>query len=1594
MVLTTLIEKCLGSNRAGTKQNAADVLLELLDASETPSVIVDGLIEGTKAKQPKVVVSSVAMMKEMVRLYGARTVDVKPILKHLKVLFSHSDASVRGETSALSLEIFKWTGQVPFDGVFKDLKPVQVNELSDLFQQHSSSGQKPTQERFMRSQRQEDATVPKNDMSSSAESIEAGNNAVNEEQAIDALDFVDPVDVLSKVPKDLEERLGSSKWKDRKEVLDELEKVLEAPKFADGSYISLIAIVSKKIPDVNMAVSLAAISCIEKLAKGTRADQFRSLSLCPLLEKAKEKKQSFVTAIREALDAIFQTTMLKSIQEDVMSYFSNKNPNIRLESVLFLGRCMESKKTPVLQKSELKGIANELVKLLDDSVPEVREGAMQSTAILMKKVGEKALNPFLEKVDQIKLNRIKEFSGSSRSLEKENKPPSATGSLSSIGSKKPQASLSSSKPAASIKKATSASNVASNKPSGIKKKAAPSKEPLSKESKSVSAESLVPRFKYSDEQAVELFKEKFGEVVFENISNSNWKQRLETMDKILEEVGLSDVDAEMLVRTFVVKNVFKDSNFQVLLRLTQILTELAKKNLLSNQSLCTLIVPPLVEKFGDIKLRKPVYELFASLMEKNGTFNIMKQTIEGISDSKSPKILSETMKAMKDFLNEFGAAGIQDPLVLITKTKPHLENTNSVVRSAAVQLLGTYYLAFGKDCKQPILSCVEGNAQLQAVIEQEFEKADKMGKLDPVRKQEITVTEAPVTLFKPTDLSSSLESNNVFEKLENTNWKERKEALDNVQQLLEKSTKFAYNHSLAELFGLLCKRVNDSNKNLAMQALEVLSSLVSKTADKGAFERFQLKSVVTVVCANSLNDNKPQVREKGLSVISSVFEVTTSSIQVISSFLSASSGETSSAMIRKELLYFIQSKMDKISGSDALNILSNLVESCIDDKSIEVRKLANDLIPVILGKVSNIDDARKILAKKNLLNYLGEASQIDTKVSSPKPLKRSTTTLANSRHASKASSSSIENTKTSVAKSTLSLAPEPAEEFIMLSNPKDSKEKRAEANYGSQKWTLDSNNNTIRSELVDALKSQCEGSFSSGLIALMFSKSHHKEKDYLKALTLLEEIVSKESQKLVESADLVFKYLSVRYLDSNTSILLKCLDVTEKLVTTLVDVGYHMTEYEASVFFPSFLTRIGDQKDVVRQRVHSILKMCLSFYPSSKLLNYLFGSLANKNSRVRSECIDEISEVVQRNGLQCLNLKLIPSLGSQISDNATRQAAINCLSCIYQMMGETIWKHLTKLGDKEKSLLEEKLKRTKLNESVLENAPTASDGLQSLETKETPAVARNTDVQERPIDAKQASTFSLNFDQLDLPELSPMVVAEVSQSSLNLQDQAGGKRSASSEDMLLDYTLTQITSGDTVQSTAALKNLEKMLSNVTPYFLDQVNALVNAITLQIRLVYSPMGSVSSPSDNSIYLKLLKRLVNVLVLMCSDAKIASAFSRDTLNQMTTELITRLVDSESNNKITGNNEEATKNLNRAFNVLMIKVLENCPQNSVISVLLDLLDVGVSSLHRLTGADLEVRTKFTELVMKCLWKLTKALKLALGKKVSVLSLSLINV
>lgn len=102
-------------------------------------------------------------------------------------------------------------------------------------------------------------------------SNEATTESIQEAQPepiTSAFDFADPVSFIDKIPKSFYTDILSNKWKERKEALEELLKLVSHPKLEDGKYFELVNILAKKLQDPNIAVLLLAVEVLEKLACG------------------------------------------------------------------------------------------------------------------------------------------------------------------------------------------------------------------------------------------------------------------------------------------------------------------------------------------------------------------------------------------------------------------------------------------------------------------------------------------------------------------------------------------------------------------------------------------------------------------------------------------------------------------------------------------------------------------------------------------------------------------------------------------------------------------------------------------------------------------------------------------------------------------------------------------------------------------------------------------------------------------------------------------------------------------------------------------------------------------------------------------------------------------------------------------------------------------------------------------------------------------------------------------------------------------------------------------------------------------------------
>lgn len=306
---------------------------------EKQDIVLEELLKGMEQKNPKIVAACISACNTALREFGSKVITVKPLVKKISTLLTDRDKVVRDEAKLLVIEMYRWIGPA-LKTQLTGLQKVQMDELEAEFTK--VAGQKPVPLRYLRSQQERQAKI-------AAETVEDDDGEFpsffvlggvdvcydevlfvdGEEEAdgvddaqVDPYDLADPVDILSKLPKDFYEKIESKKWQERKEALEAVEALVKSPKLENGDYGDLVRALKKVIQkDSNVLCTALAGKCLAGLANGLkkRFQTYSSACIPSLLEKFKEKKANVLAANREAIDAIYLTVIFLS-----MSYKSTQ----------------------------------------------------------------------------------------------------------------------------------------------------------------------------------------------------------------------------------------------------------------------------------------------------------------------------------------------------------------------------------------------------------------------------------------------------------------------------------------------------------------------------------------------------------------------------------------------------------------------------------------------------------------------------------------------------------------------------------------------------------------------------------------------------------------------------------------------------------------------------------------------------------------------------------------------------------------------------------------------------------------------------------------------------------------------------------------------------------------------------------------------------------------------------------------------------------------------------------------------------------------------------------------------------------------------
>uniref|UniRef100_A0A665WER4 Cytoskeleton associated protein 5 n=1 Tax=Echeneis naucrates TaxID=173247 RepID=A0A665WER4_ECHNA len=1528
-VVSGVVTKVFNQPKARAKELGTDICLMYFEI-EKAEVVQDELLKGLDNKNPKIVVACIETLRKALSEFGSKIVTLKPVVKVLPKQFESREKAVREEAKLLAVEIYRWIRDALRPSL-QNINSVQLKELEEEWVKLPSSP--PKQTRFLRSQQDLRAKFEQQQAQGAAESDDVAETVA----AVDPYELLEAVEILSKMPKDFYEKIEAKKWQERKEALEAVEALAKNPKLENGDYGDLVRALKKVVgKDANVMLVSMAAKCLAGLAAGLRK-KFGTYSgqvVPTILEKFKEKKPQVVQALQEAIDAIFLTTTLQNLSEDILGVMDNKNPSIKQQASLFLARSFRHCTQATLPKSILKPLCAALIKQVNDSAPEVRDAAFEALGTAMKVVGEKAVNPFLADLDKLKLDKIKECADK---VELPGGKKGAGGGSGGGGSVADKKSAAKAPPPAESSAGASKKGKPTSAGAGKSKKAAESKEGTENE--------------LSAEMCEELAANVLPASCLQQLDSANWKERLASMEEFqraVETMDKGEMPCQALVRMLAKKPGWKETNFQVMQMKLRIVALIAQRGTFSKTS-ANVVLDGLVDKVGDIKCGGNAKEGLTAIGEACSLPWTAEQVVSMAFAQKNPKNQAETLNWLANAMKEFGFAGV-NVKGFINNVKTALGATNPAVRTAAITLLGVMYLYMGAPLR---MFFEDEKPALLAQIDAEFEKMQGQSPPPPVRFTKKAASEEEgdeeeqeedaggqdiMDLLPRTDISDKITSD-LVSKIGDKNWKIRKEGLDETAAIISEAKFITAN--IGELPLTLKGRLSDSNKILVQQTLTILQQLA---AAMGPGLKQHVKPlgipIITV-----LGDSKSNVRMAAMTTLQAWVEQTGMKEWLEGEDL-AEELKKENPFLRQEVLGWLAEKLPTLRTvpGDLMLCVPQLY-ACLEDRNGDVRKKAQDALPTFMmhlgyDKMAKATGKLKPASKDQVVALLEKARAImPAKPAAPAKTGGGKGSAEQSKVDLNDSKPEVKKVRGGVAAKKVSGKKPPAkgirdEEdksgpiFTLIPNAKEQRIKE-EKQLKILKWNFI----TPRDEYVEQLKTQMSTCFAKWLQDELF---HFDFQRHVKAIGVMIERLESESEATIGCLDLILKWFTLRFFDTNTTVLMKVLEYLKLLFAMLNRENYHLTEYEATSFVPYLILKVGESKDVVRKDVRAILTMLCKVYPASKVFPFLMDGTKSKNSKQRAECLEELGCLIEGYGMnvcQPTPAKSLKEIAVHIGDRDTsvRNAALNTVVAVYNVCGDQVYKLIGNLSEKDMSMLEERIKRS------------------AKKTPAAPAKQSTTERSQREHPTNPNATFLRKPAQEDPNKLN--------QARQNTQHSESSHPSIPKE-FQLDLDMIEMDQSRVCELPDLVQHkLDELLEpimipepkmhSVSPHFDDLHNSTASTINFVISQVAS--GDINTS-------------IQALAQLFAMESLAREASMGVLKDLMHGLITLMLDSRVEDIEDG------QQVIRSVNLLVIRVLEKSDQTNMIIALLVLLQ---DSLVATAGPPM-----FSELIMKCLWRMIRFL------------------
>ena len=1373
-IITSLFKSGgFSASRGSTVNFCSALTLKLMEVGavgyQSVHAVVNVLLEkGLASKKPKEVIATTSVIFDAALDFGAGCLPLAAIKSSSSKMLSHTNATVRDTGTKILAEFCRVLGsKTPLQDVLGGMKKAQLLHLDEML---ASQPNVSAPRVGLRNSR----------FSSSSNSREGSDEALAafEEQAkeLEAERFSrrPAIDLIQEIPRsDYSTRIILSKWSEKVGALDAVLRCGgETPyKLAQPSssvnYASLVAEMRKLLGHTHFAVVSKAMQVITMLAEGVGEKIYPNLRplLTSILHLSKDKK--LTKNVSSCLDSLFGTVLslehLLEKDDSVPSLLDEnkmKNALVRSSALEYLCRCSQRADSAGPRGRITARSASALIDLciakLGDSDATVRKAATDVLQSLLVHADLAIAQMADGAVESLKADKSRVYTAikgtaskfRSRPLAPASSPAPSPPSLSPQS--KPVVSASAMRQDDSkVRPDHGAENIPTNLAEII----------------GILSSIEIPNLDNSEEDGG----------IFEGLKSAKWQSRQRAIKSLatycesdcFEDCFSSTLSSAIL---FLVKEYtkgFRESNFNIIKAVMELMITLCGIHARREEAFpdwasddCTFLA---LDKILDKKLTDYSSTLLSDLCTVRDPKHIITSALSRVSTIKAPMAHEAFLKWMQSFCVDFGASVLTAELNnMVPQLLQECENSNLPVRKAALSVVCEMHSQLGPSFRALVLSFAPD------AIKAAVEKACEDNQFDPRAGKEersrrcvvlrlVTGYDSAENVMKAievpkTDLVAEIGVDCIAKlgsKEGKAAWKQRKEAMDKVDESLKKcagmlATSPSQLKALVELLRVLKERLSDSQSNLkpvAARLIGVILGSVEKVAQATLG-----KIVFSALVNAAINDGRKPMRDATLKALSdgtktSELEGGELNSLALEALVFAFVGEVGSAEIKAgglpDLISLIAAAAARIPDLDAIvgtraqplgEKFASTVIDCLTSSKSETRSVAEDLLreclkhgaissqtvrsglahlkpaqqraisPIIAGLVSPLATSSPRGEKENQPRT--DSSQSSRSISTQSVAKRN---LIAPRSAAPTQVAKAVSRSQLIRKSEI-VEPEKRTGGHPLGRASSgSKSTRLNRRHNWPEYPEEPSGTTLH---LSSLK-KAWNTLPSPSVAALFPEGGIKQQEDAQGgchllVQAIHADVKEGSSEVIQHLDLILKWISVALCSREKTIGLQAiLALLMDLFTFLAEREYTMLDEESSVIVPFVM----EKASIAKGRFKELFQEVLSLLDSCGVISdKSFGSFIcatvierTHQPKARVMAFQECSRCIERIGLAGIGKKGLLLTAKSLSEETlpeNRTAALDLLEIVLSKMDGDVEK-LTRvcgsnMSDKSRALLEER----------------------------------------------------------------------------------------------------------------------------------------------------------------------------------------------------------------------------------------------------------------------------------------------------------------